>query len=101
MTTDVDSKLESCSVKRGLNEFPKRYRFNGRYFSLSLHFMPVKGPIVSISRCSELFESNGFLWTRFIKVPVTPNYLVFVYKKQVNLIHAILKYDNYYDFMER
>ena len=30
-----------------------------------------------------------------------PNIKVFVYKKQVNLIHTILKYGDYYDFMDR
>ena len=30
-----------------------------------------------------------------------PTRKVFVYKLQVNPIHAILKYSNYYDFMER
>ena len=30
-----------------------------------------------------------------------PTRKVFVYKIQVNPIHAILKYSNYYDFMDR
>ena len=36
-----------------------------------------------------------------IKVPIAPTRKVFVYKIKVNLIHTILKYGNYYDFMDR
>ena len=36
-----------------------------------------------------------------IKVPIGPTRKVFVYKIQVNPIHTILKYGNYYDFMDR
>ena len=36
-----------------------------------------------------------------LKSQLRPTRKVFVYKIQVNLIHTILKYGNYYDLMDR
>ena len=38
---------------------------------------------------------------RLIKVPIAPNYEGVCLQMQVNLIHTILKYGDYYDFMDR
>ena len=35
------------------------------------------------------------------KVLIAANWKMFVYKTQVNPIHTILKYGDYYDFMDR
>ena len=37
----------------------------------------------------------------YIKVPIAATRKVFVYKIQVNPIHTILKYGDYYDIMDR
>ena len=44
---------------------------------------------------------SDFLTVLYVKVPIAANYRVFVYKIQVNPIHTILKYGDYYDFMDR
>ena len=36
-----------------------------------------------------------------LKSQLRPTRKVFVYKIQVNPIHTVLKYGNYYDFMDR
>ena len=44
-------------------------------------------------------ESNSV--KKMLKVPIAPNYgKVFVYKIQVNSFHTVLKYGDYYDFID-
>ena len=43
----------------------------------------------------------NLIYISHIKVPIAPTGKVFVYKIQVNPIHTIIKYGNYYDFMDR
>ena len=49
--------------------------------------------------------SKGVIVWEWVKVPVecvkVPTRMVFVYKIQVNPIHTILKYGDYYDLMDR
>ena len=42
-----------------------------------------------------------YLWTVAVKVPIAPNYKGVCLQKKVNPIHTILKYGDYYDFMDR
>ena len=43
----------------------------------------------------------AFLYFKGLKSQYRPTWKVFVYKIQVNPIHTILKYGDYYDFMDR
>ena len=44
---------------------------------------------------------NSYSGTSSLKSQKRPARQVFVYKIQVNPIHTILKYGDYYDFMDR
>ena len=46
-------------------------------------------------------ESKGVIVWEWVKVPIAANCKGVVYKIEVNPIHTILKYGDYYDFMDR
>ena len=60
--------------------------------------------------CSSCKSLTNKIWTKLnfkramweiLKSQKRPTRKVFVYKIKVNLIHTILKYGDYYDFMDR
>ena len=55
----------------------------------------------SIGLNSHIFNSNRKHKRKHIKFQTAPTIKVFVYKIQVNPNNTILKYGDYYDFMDR
>ena len=47
------------------------------------------------------YSGSGPYSPTVLKVPIAPNYKGVVYSIQVDLIHTILKYGDYYVFMDR
>ena len=57
--------------------------------------------ILSPANAFNLDQSKFLSYGKELKSKWRPTRKVFVYKIQVNPIHTILKYGDYYDFMDR